>query len=138
MFLFAHNWHVKTTPMWPDAYLEDYPDGRPATSMGEYLRPILGDDMVVFATGFGGGERSRGRTYERADPASVDGLLGQVGTPLFALDLRSPPMPEGVRDQLTSYRRVRMNDRYGELDVTTAFDALLYVDELTLVVRPSR
>ncbi len=68
----------------------------------------------------------------------MDGLLGRLGVPLFGLDLRSAPMRGGVRDQLGWYRRVRSNDRYGELDVTAAFDALVYVDELTPVVRPTR
>ena len=117
--------------MWPDAYPEVYPEGRPATSMGEYLRLVLGDGMVVIGTSFGGGEASSNRSFARADPASVDGLLGRIGMPLVVLGLRSPPMRQDVRDQLRSYRRVRQDDRYGELDVTAGFDALVYVDELT-------
>ena len=138
ILLFAHNIHMKTSPMWPDHIPENYPNGRPYISMGEYLRPVLADDMVVIGTRFGGGEDSDGAICERADPASVDGLLGRIGVPLFGLALRSASMRGDVRDQLGWYRRVRSNDRYGELDVTAAFDVLVYVDELTPVVRPTR
>lgn len=133
VLLFGDNGHVKTGPMSPDAYPEYFADGRPRISMGEYLRPILGDDLVVIGTRFGGGEDGDGKRYERADSASVDGLLGGIGAPLLALPLRATAMPGPVRDQLRSYRRVRWNDRYGELDVTTAYAALVYVDELTPV-----
>ena len=134
VFVFAGNWHVKTSPMWPDAYPEGFPEGRPATSMGEYLRSVLGEAMVVIGTRFGGGESSYNRSYARADPASVDGLLGRVGVPLMLVGLGSTSMSQDARDQLRFYRRVRSNDRYGELDVTAAFDALVYMDMLTPVV----
>lgn len=103
--------------------------------MGEYLNQILGDGLVVLGVGFGGGEGWNGAVYGRAENDSADGLLGELGPPYFALDVRSNGMPATVRDELTEHRKVRMNDRYGELDVMSAYDALIYLDTVTPVHR---
>ncbi len=134
VLLFAHNWHVKTSPMSPEAYPELFPN-RPATTMGEYLRPKLGDEMVVIGTAFGGGEGALDGAYQRADPESVDGLLGRIGPPIFALHLNTPSWSDAARNQFNRYRKVRFGDRYGELDVPSAFDVLIYVDTVTPIRR---
>lgn len=134
VFVFTHNLHVRVSPFWPSAS----PENDAVISMGQYLRPTLREELVVIGTTFGGGRDGDEKLYERADPASVDGLLGRIDVPLFGLKVRSTWIPEDVRAELGSFRRKRQNHQYGEVDVTTAFDALVYFGELTPVVPASK
>ena len=74
---------------------------------------------------FGGGEGFFYGVYEHADAQSFDGLLGAVGLPIIALELNSSTMSQIVRNESKRLRKVRYNDRYGELDVMVAFDAFI-------------
>ena len=134
VLLFAHNVHVKSSPMWPDPWPEYY-QNRPPTYMGERLRLTYRDKMVVIGTAFGGGEGAYDGVYEPADPESFDGLLARIGQPLLALRLDSPTTSQAVDDEFGRYRKTRFNDRYGELDVRAAFDMLIYVEAVTPVRR---
>jgi erythromycin esterase-like protein len=100
--------------------------------MGEYLRLRFGEKMVVIGTAFGGGSGDMA-FLQRADPESFDGLLGAVGAPASLFWLHGPDTPAWVREAMTRIRRVRVNDRYGELDVLAAYDAIVYLDSLTPV-----
>lgn len=132
VLLFAHNGHVRASPEWPDAYQDLIPMSRAYTPMGEYLRLRFGEKMVVIGTAFGGGSGDW-EGFQRADPRSVDGLLGAVGAPASLFWLRRPDTPAWIRQAMARFRRVRVNNRYGEVDVLSAFDAIVYVDSLTPV-----
>ena len=67
------------------------------------------------------------------DPTSVDGILADVGLPLFALDLRSAPKAGSVADWLHQGKKLRNNDRYVELVPIDAFDALLFIESVSAV-----
>lgn len=133
LMLFVHNLHAIRSPIWPVDDKEHYPNG-PGTVMGERLRSAVGDEMFVFGTAFGAGETGEtadGLKYEAAELESVDGLLATVGEPIFALPLDSPDMARVVRTGLARPRRLRMLSAYGEVDLTAAFDAIIYVDSIT-------
>ena len=130
VMLFAHNWHVMKSSGFADAYPENYP-GLGPTGMGEYLQMALGDDMVVVGTAFGSGEGALDGTYQQADPGSIDGLLGRVGPPIIALNLNSPSISQVVRNEFKMYPKLRVSDRFGELDLLAALDVLVYVDKVS-------
>ena len=99
--------------------------------MGQYLRSMLGDEMVVLGFTFQRGEKAL--QLGTVDPTSVDGVLADVGRPLFALDLRSAPKTGPVADWLNQGKKHRFNDRYVELVPIDAFDALLFIESVSAV-----
>jgi erythromycin esterase len=127
VFVFAHNMHVMKSPVLKEPYPEFLPEGG-RTSMGQYLRSF-GDAVVVLGFSFQRGEEAL--KFPPLDATSVDGLLAQVGLPLFALDLRTAPKVGPVADWLSKGKRIRMNDRYGELAPIDAFDALVFVERVS-------
>ncbi len=67
------------------------------------------------------------------DPISIDDVLADVGLPLIALDLRSAPKAGPVADWLNQGKKIRHQDRYGELVPIDAFDVFLFVESLSAV-----
>ncbi len=67
------------------------------------------------------------------DPTSVDGILANVGRPLFALDLRSAPKAGPLADWLNQGKKIRHQDRYGELVPIDAFDVWLFTESVSAV-----
>ena len=67
------------------------------------------------------------------DPESIDAALARVVVPLFVVDLRSAPKVGPIADWLNRGRKIRMNDRYGELKPLDAFDALVFVKTISAI-----
>ncbi len=130
ILVFAHNYHVQKGTILRETYPEIYP-GKPPMRMGRYLRSMLGDDMVVLGFTFQRGEEPL--QLGTVDPASVDGVLAEVGLPLFALDLRSAPKTGPVADWLNQGKKLRYSDQYGELVPIDAFDVLLFIESVSAV-----
>ena len=65
----------------------------------------------------------------RAD--SLDGALAGVGAERFVLDLRRAPSDGPVRRWLEQRRPVRYLATYEEMVPVEAFDALLFVEEVS-------
>jgi erythromycin esterase len=129
VFIFAHNWHIKKTRNYPK---EVYPElflGEPHIPMGEHLNSMLGNGIVVLGFAFGQGREES--EFPPADSTSIDGTLALLELPLFVLDLRTAP-DEGFGVKWLNYRRkMRVNDRYVELNPIEAFDALVFVDTVS-------
>lgn len=129
ILVFAHNIHVMKGATLKVPQPEYFP-GKPPTRMGQYLRAMFGNKMVVLGFTFQGGEEMQ---LGSADPASVDGVLAHVGLPRFALDLRSAPKTGPVADWLNQRERLRHDERYIELVPSDAFDVLIFTREVTAV-----
>ncbi len=136
VLLYAHNWHVKKSPAQNEAYPEAFP-GKPTTPMGQYLYSFLGDQMRVigftFERGVDGLKVEGKWPLAALDPESIDAALARVGLPLFVVDLRSAPKVGPIADWLNRGRKIRMNDRYGELKPLDAFDALVFVKTISAI-----
>jgi erythromycin esterase len=124
VLVFAHNWHIKKSPSHKEPYAEFFPRRLP-TMMGQHLRSMLGNDMVVLGFTFNQGLSTA------ADSSSIDGTLARIRNPLFVLNLRAAPTYGAVAEWLNRERRMRVNDRYGELNLIKAFDALVFVEKIT-------
>jgi erythromycin esterase len=130
VLVYAHNWHVKKAAAQKETYPEFFPD-LPVTSMGQYLQATLKDAMVVVGCAFERGDEAL--HLAPVDLNGLDGTLSQVGMAPFALDLRAAPKAGPVATWLDRGRRVRVNDRYGELNPLAAFDALVFVEGVSRV-----
>lgn len=118
VFVFAHNAHMKNAPttggVW-DAF------ALPPNSAGQYLRSILGTDLFII-----GSSIAPERTTLAAN--SLDKALLQVNRPRYILDLRARFTE--VAQWLSLTRPMQANKvSFLMLPVSTAFDALLFLDK---------
>jgi erythromycin esterase-like protein len=99
---------------------------------GTYLRPRFGDRLVTIAnligkgtwgcTGFSG-------DLEQPSARSMDRIAGELGRPLFLLDLRQAPAP--VTAWLNQEHQLGGGEGAFELVLGKAFDVLFYLDTVT-------
>jgi len=132
--LWAHNGHVGTQ-------MAGY-------TMGDVLRTMYGDQMVVFGLAFNegsfqaigqGGEGLRNFTVAAAPPGSFDATLAASGIPMFALNLKhvsgDGPVslwmnePHKTRSIGAVYSEAR--DYFIDILPQATFDAILFVERIT-------
>lgn len=118
VLVFAHNGHVKSAP----AEKQDFE--RTTNSMGQYLRSILGDDLITI--GSSAARNGPGFRAFSLGPDSVDAALVRTGLPQFLLDLRASRDDRDVAAWLAK-RRVFAGYL---LSPGSAFDMLLFIDTL--------
>lgn len=116
------------------------------TMVGEHLAPVLGDDMVVIATAFGGGnlflhkpipDGPPGHTetfvqeQPMPDPDSLDELLANAGMPRYLLDLRTRPDAGPVADAFGAVRSIMTGGQATPVNPLVAYDAVVYLDRVS-------
>jgi erythromycin esterase-like protein len=126
VLLFAHAWHVKKATALKEPYGEFF-SGKAITPMGQYLHSMLGDAMVVFELAF---QQDEERSLAPPERGSLEAGLADVALPLFGLDLRRAPSGP-VAEWLHQGRQVRDNDRYGQLVPSSAFDAVIFFQNIS-------
>lgn len=134
--LAAHNGHIQRWPFLTPTM----------TMLGQHLAPMLGDDMVVIGTTFGGGSMWAHRPKEGGppghteayvedlpppDPRTIDALLAEAGLPLYLLDLRKVPGKGPVADRFRAATGIRTGPLTIDVDPLAAYDALVHVDRLS-------
>jgi len=123
VFVFAHDAHVKNAPtvggIW--SVLD-----RPPTVMGQYLRRVLGAQLVIIGT-------SDGTAPDRgSDATSVDATLARIGVPRFIVDLRAASRDSAASAWLAAQHKLRANgSTFLTLAPSQAFDVLWYAGPLT-------
>jgi erythromycin esterase len=127
ILVYAHNGHVKNASteggFWSDVE-------RPATVMGQHLRSLLGDDMVII--GISSARNGDGLPAASLEADSLDAALARVGAPLFLLDLRTARTDRAVAAWLAERRPLRTNfSAFLTMSPGAAFDAIVFIDTLT-------
>lgn len=127
LMVFGSNSHVAATPIARNQR------GGPRISLGVYLREELGEDLVTIGNLTGEGETGckdmeAYRIVHEQQP-TVDGLLSRLDTPMFVLDLRSPPAD--VEDWLSQPRSIGSDLDITSLTLAGAFDALIFSGDTT-------
>ncbi|HZX08966.1 erythromycin esterase family protein [Kribbella sp.] len=131
--LAAHNGHVQRRP-------GALPGMPPMTPLGMHLAERLGKEYAVIGTTMdtgqiltNGPEFYTGTLFGPLPPAapdSIDGLLAASHAGPFGVDLRGLS-DQDVRAVRAAGRQRVLADHYGEVDVLTAYDALLHVPVIT-------
>jgi erythromycin esterase len=108
-------------------------------SAGTYLRRRLGNRLVTIGNLIGQGEvacddRAR-HSLGKASEQSLDAIVGEVGIPLFLLDLRRAPAQ--VSRWLDGEHQLAASSQVLKVAVREAFDILFYVDTVTPACGPS-
>ena len=134
--LAAHNGHIQRWPFMVPTM----------TMLGQHLAPLLGDDMVVIGTTFGGGSMWAHRPkpagppghtevyvedFPPPGPRTIDAVLAEAGLPLCLLDLRTLPSEGPVADRFRAATGIRTGSQTMDVDPLAAFDALVHLDRLS-------
>jgi erythromycin esterase len=96
---------------------------------GTYLRRRYGARLLTIGNLIGQGEWGCGEyryTLPKASVQSLDGLAGELGVPLFLLDLRQAPAD--VKRWLNQEQELVSSTQRLKLPVAQAFDVLFYTD----------
>lgn len=139
VLVFAHNSHVAKWREPPDD------DERVHSAMGEFAHDLLGDDLAVIGTLYDRGETRDWiglfgftndiRPVPPSIPSSLNGVMAQVGSARFVLDLRKLPQSGPVAQWFAEpqpVRNINIRDEYqGKLKPAVAFDALLFIRDIT-------
>ncbi|HEX6358351.1 hypothetical protein [Actinophytocola sp.] len=65
------------------------------------------------------------------DPTSLDALLATAGIPRYLLDLRSVPASGPIAERFAAVTSIMTGTQATPVNPTAAFDALVYVDQVT-------
>jgi erythromycin esterase len=127
VLVYAHDSHVKNSRTEDGAWrnLE-----RPPDAMGQYLRAILGDDLVIVGTV--AGANAPNLPAVAPDPNTVETVLARVGPRSWFLDLRGSRGEPAAAAWLAGRHSLRVNFTSSQtLSLTPAFDVLVYFDMFT-------
>jgi erythromycin esterase len=133
----AHNSHIQRHEVFQPKWSRDaYP------TMGLFLQSRIGDDYVPIGFAF---ERAVDsfQPYEvdgrfelsQTEADSVGSALSRVGLPLFILNLRTAPKDGAVADWLHQERPMIAETDYIPIKVSTAWDALVFVENISYAHR---
>lgn len=138
VLVFAHRYHLSTEPV-----RANWVADQPQDVMGTYLKRRFGDRLVTIGNLIGRGEiESAGercgdgmtRQLGPSPAGSVEVLSGNVGYPMFLLDLRRAPAPLSewlARVQPLGRGTPGLGEDVLEVPVGRAFDLLFYIDTVT-------
>jgi erythromycin esterase len=137
----AANGHIQRWPFWAPPVIYNK-----MTMVGEHLAASLGDQMVVIASCFDGGEMWLHRSIpggqpghtevfledlDAAAPGSLDALLASAGKPLHMLDLRNVPAEGPVADRFAATTTIMNGTQPQPINPLAAFDAAMFVGKVT-------
>jgi erythromycin esterase len=111
LFVYAAMGHVHRGPQKADVRF--FPQ-KPPLWMGQYLDSRLGNDLFVFGTAYR--QADEALKLGAIDPGSFVATLARIGTPLFALNLRSVPKVGAAADWLNKTQSVAGYDGFIMVD----------------------
>jgi erythromycin esterase len=134
VFFFAHDGHVLSGIQ---TFLGPHPDA--PRFAGNYLRSMLGRDMVVVGTYFGHGE---GFPAERMplppDAAGTDGMLSSLSIPTFMMDLRELPGSGILHEWFQAAHETHAWPIATMVAPLEAYDAILFIETITPTPAPPK
>ena len=133
-----------------NAHIQKYPDSNPAWFSHPYppaglvLESRLGADYVnvgfIYYRAVGGFQpyEVEGKSdLSQSDENSIGSALSRVGLPVFILNLKEAPKRGPVHDWLNRERPMMAEADYMPVNILKAWDALLYIDEISYAHRPN-
>jgi erythromycin esterase len=125
----AHNAHVQKVPVKGTGQIP------PGSFPGSGLRfeKALGKKYYAIGTAYGGPSLEREPTA--AESGSVDAALEAVATKPFLITLRGAPSSAEAISWLSQERKMRFQVGYLLLPLGSAFDAVVYFDQVTKATR---
>jgi erythromycin esterase len=135
----AHNAHIQK-------YLDSNPEwfSHPYPPAGMVLQSRMGADYVNIgfvyrraAAGFKPYEAEGKLEVSQTDKNSIGSTLSRVGLPLFILNLKEAPSEGPVYEWLNQERPMMAETDYMPINIFKAWDALLYIDEISYAHPPN-
>lgn len=126
ILVFAHNAHVKNAPTEGGIWNYD----QPPNAMGQYLKSVLGKDLVIFGTS--SAKNAPGFPQGTLDPDGLDAALAGLGSSRFLLDLRMAATDAAASQWLAQKRAWRAHFT-GSLNVSVggACDVIFFTETLS-------
>jgi erythromycin esterase len=124
--IFAHRYHLSAAPV-----RTIWAGRRQQSVAGTYLRRRYGRQLITIGNLIGAGEVECAgirQVLKPPPPDSIEGLIGQLGTPLFLLDLRTAP--SRLISWLSHEHQLGQGDDELKLSIGAAFDVIFYVDAI--------
>ncbi len=126
VLVFAALAHLAAAPI-------QHAQGPPFISLGVHLKHRYRNQLLTIGTLFGGGAIAGCGTTPRivlanAPPLTLNGLMGQLGVPLFVLDFRTAPPP--VASWLSDVREIWGGD-IERVRISDAMDVLVFIRSLS-------
>jgi len=133
----AHNAHIQkdevSNPEWSS---QSYPD------MGLFLQSIIGNDYVNIGSAFRSAvdnftlyEVDGKFELKQTNEDSIGSALSRVGLPMFLLNLNNAPKTGPVHNWLDQPRPMLAETSYITVNIFKAWDAILYIDEISYAYR---
>ena len=117
----AHNTHLQTC--------EALEGDIPMCAMGQYFRTMIPEGAMF---NIGGTANYSLRPNDPSIPESNQGVLAKIGLECFLLDLRPAAQSDELRDWLAVQRPDRSNVNYQPVAMGEAYDAIFYVERLSV------
>jgi erythromycin esterase len=130
LIVWCHNVHASKSPA--DVEVPERPPMHDVKQLGGYVAE-MGYSTVAIGFAFDRGE-GPGFELSAADPETVDGVLAQVGLPLFLLDLRSAPDGSPAWDWIRRKQPMRGQGGVVRLVPAEAYDALIFTETISRAV----
>ncbi len=129
IIIWGHNGHVQKSSI-----MGLFPN--PPTTMGMYMKSFVGDDIFTIGSTFNKGSLREvasinEEVIEEAKVNSAESVLRKVGLPMFILNLSDAPERGPVRDWLSQKPEMRLNTLFVKINLEEAFDALLYLEDVS-------
>ncbi|HEY0497084.1 MAG TPA: erythromycin esterase family protein [Kutzneria sp.] len=125
----AHNGHVQRCPLWAPPIINDR-----LTTVGHQLAHVLGPDLVVIGSAFGGGTLELHRPLMDGPPGHVELFNEAVGpfepTTIDAALAGSPLSLTDLRREPVAATHI-VNGGVAQPIEPNAFDAMVYIDSVT-------
>jgi erythromycin esterase len=136
LVLFAHDGHIMNARNdFSHADVPAFRSLRGYAMAGHYLRRWLANDLVIVASTASGAVVRRywvnGASGNPSDTTSFDAALALVGHPAFVLDVRRADGVPIVATMLGHPWLFRLQTFFEEVVPRTAFDAVVYFDQIT-------
>jgi erythromycin esterase len=132
ILVFGARYHLSKAPIATNLPVPAGAAQSPQEVAGTYLSRRLGDRLLTIGNLIGKGSVGCGdstHTLRQVPPESIAGLAGEVGAPLYVLDLRAAPAP--VASWLNQEHPLGQEGIVLNLAFGRAFDVLFYLDAVT-------
>jgi erythromycin esterase len=127
VLVYAARYHLSTMPV-NSTHYSSGSGYQPQQVAGTYLRRRLGDRLLTIGNLIGKGDIGCAgfkMAWQPAPPESIDGLAGELGHPLFLLDLRKAPAD--VSSWLNQEHQLGPAEGALKIRIGRAFDILFYL-----------
>lgn len=129
MIIWAHNVHIAKS----EFVMSMFPETK-IKGMGYILNQNLNEKLVSIGASFNKGEfENENRTFQPAEPNSIDGMLSSIGMEYFIFNLHKQSENEKIKEWFNQEQSMRGQEFEVNLIPNKAFDAIFFTNSISKV-----